>query len=296
MKTGAGHKKSISIRHFLFVLLFPLIVLLFGNFIGEFSTEMIDKLTNWQKGQGVWDRPLQLFINSTLVIGIAVFILWEKEKRGLTSLGLAPIKGFMGTYLRGWLIGMGLLLMVAFGVVGLGYGQIKGYGISKLDLFPFILAILAWAMQGASEELIMRGYMFNDLRGKSNISLALIISSTYFAWLHLSNNGITPLSFINIILAGLFFAFYYLKEGNLWGACGFHSAWNFAQENLLGLPVSGHRIGGGSILELKLQEQDVLIAGGLFGLEGSIVCTAVLLIGSIILWFHIKNKDLIDRR
>ena len=231
MKIDTGHEKSISIRHFLFVMLFPLIVLFFGSFIGEFSTEMIARFT------------------------------------------------------------IGLLLMVAFGVVGLGYGQIKGYGISRLDLFPFILAILAWAMQGASEEIIMRGYMFNDLKGKSNISLALIISSTYFAWLHLSNNGITPLSFINIILAGLFFAFYYLKEGSLWGACGFHSAWNFAQENLLGLPVSGHRIGGGSLLELKLQEQEALIAGGPFGLEGSIVCTGVLALGILILCLRLKKKQ-----
>ncbi|WP_180270837.1 CPBP family intramembrane glutamic endopeptidase [Sporanaerobium hydrogeniformans] len=183
-----------------------------------------------------------------------------------------------------------MLIISGLIIVGLGYGTLHFVGITEENRHLFLLMVLAWGIQGASEELLVRGYMFQELREKASVSLALMLSSSYFAILHLGNQGITIISFINIILAGLFFALYYWQQGDIWGACGFHSAWNFTQGNLLGLPVSGLSLGGGSIMHLQFKAGNEFITGGVFGVEGSSICTAILLIGIGVLYLLLYKQ------
>lgn len=58
---------------------------------------------------------------------------------------------------------------------------------------------------------------------------------------------------------------------------GFHVAWNFAQGSGFGFLVSGKESPGGSLVALQAKGNE-LLAGGDVGPEGSVLCTAVLLL------------------
>lgn len=74
------------------------------------------------------------------------------------------------------------------------------------------------------------------------------------------------------------FGLYVIKTNDLWGACGMHSAWNFAQGNLFGFEVSGLNVSVGSLFDFNLNGNS-LISGGVFGPEAGLASTIILIIG-----------------
>ena len=70
-----------------------------------------------------------------------------------------------------------------------------------------------------------------------------------------------------------------------------HSAWNFAQGNLFGIPVSG-LTGSPSPLTATLSDGLTWVSGGDFGIEGGLAATAVLLLGcGIVLLLPTKSRE-----
>ena len=123
----------------------------------------------------------------------------------------------------------------------------------------------------------------NVLGARYNIALGLIISSTLFGALHLGNENVNYVALLNIILVGILFGLYVIKTNDLWGACGMHSAWNFAQGNLFGFEVSGINTSVGSLIDLNLTGSN-FISGGQFGPEAGIAATIVLITGIFIVY------------
>ena len=62
----------------------------------------------------------------------------------------------------------------------------------------------------------------------------------------------------------------------IWGACGWHTAWNWTMGNLFGLNISGHEPTGGTLFNLKPIGTSLLSGGG-YGPEGSLFGTLVFL-------------------
>lgn len=133
----------------------------------------------------------------------------------------------------------------------------------------------------AGEELLMRGYPFQALYTRHGAFWTLLVTSIFFAGLHIANPNITVLSLVNIFLAGVLLGSAYLATGSLWFPIGLHFGWNFIQGSVLGFPVSG------LIREsvyVAVPVGPVGISGGLFGLEGSAIATVVLALGAAVLW------------
>lgn len=117
---------------------------------------------------------------------------------------------------------------------------------------------------------------------------AILTNALFFAALHLMNNGITVLAFINLALFGIFASLYFIRRGNIWGIGAFHSIWNLVQGNFYGIRVSGMPMGN-SLFETVSQEGKDLFNGGAFGMEGSIWVTVVLAAGIVFLYIW-KNQ------
>jgi membrane protease YdiL (CAAX protease family) len=115
-----------------------------------------------------------------------------------------------------------------------------------------------------------------SLSNRCHKALAVGISSVTFALLHLANPGISLLALLNLTLFGVFMAVYILRTDDIWGACAIHSAWNFAQGNLVGIRVSGTAQLPTVAVMQPLGEQ-TLFHGGDFGLEGGLIVTFVTL-------------------
>ena len=185
-------------------------------------------------------------------IALAVF-LWVRyrEKRPFSSLGFYKqdwfknlLKGFLKEgwlkeLSRGFLIGAVQFSLVVVLLLVTGTGSLK-LGQVNLQSLIFVLAIIPfWILQGGTEELVTRGWLFPAVSAKSNIFIGILISSALFGALHLFNPGVSVLSIVNIILDGIFACFLMLKYDNMWVLAGMHGAWNFVQGNIYGIQVSG---------------------------------------------------------
>ncbi|MFS9016022.1 CPBP family intramembrane metalloprotease [Streptococcus cristatus] len=228
-------------------------------------------------------------LGSFFFMALLVF-LWVKfrEKRPFSSLGFFK-EGWLKELGRGFLIGAVQFSLVVVLLLVTGTGSLK-FGQVNLQSLIFVLAIIPfWILQGGTEELVTRGWLFPAVSAKSNIFIGILISSVLFGALHLFNPGVTVLSIVNIILDGIFACFLMLKYDNMWVLAGMHGAWNFVQGNIYGIQVSGQGAST-SILNYSSQSSVDLLSGGAFGAEGSIFSSIVLIGCTAYLYWSLKKE------
>ena len=229
---------------------------------------------------------VSLFLTVITTGGALIYCLCI-EKRSALSMGFR--KGtFWRSYSKGFLIGTGLLLLCC----GIGY-ILGGFTVSSvMTLTPAygVLFLLGFVIQGSSEEVLLRGYFMMSLSNRCRTAWAVGISSVVFSLLHIANPGFGLLPFINISLFGMFMGLYVYREGDLWGACAIHSAWNFVQGNILGVQVSGTGTLP-TLWQFQPIEGKTLISGGTFGIEASIIVTAVLLATIAITCSNVSSRN-----
>jgi len=223
-----------------------------------------------------------------LPIILLVFLYMKVvEKRSFRTMGFEK-KGYK-KYLTGFLFGL-VLFSIAV-VLSILFGGMTMKLSFQASFLPAIITILlGFLIQGASEEVVFRGWVLPVVGARYNLKIAIILSSALFALLHGLNPGITLLSVVNLVLFGVFAAVYALQEESLWGICGFHSAWNWIQGSVFGVKVSGTTVPGGSIFITTPVESNDLISGGAFGIEGSILCSIVFIVGIVYCIKKIKNN------
>ncbi len=140
------------------------------------------------------------------------------------------------------------------------------------------------------EELFYRGYLFQRIIEISGVSFAVVILSIIFASTHYFNPESTFLSVINTFFAGIFFSLLYIKTGSLWAPIAAHVTWNIVLGDFLGLPVSGlNSYFGNNLLVTNLTNKYLLLTGGYYGPEASLVCTIGILIG---IYFIVKSNSI----
>ena len=231
-----------------------------------------------------------LYVMFGTVIG-AIF-LWVRfyEGRPFNTIGLTK-EGALKKYMFGFATGilMNTLvvgIMAIFGSIELTsenapLTDINAIGVVTIFLFGFVI-------QGASEELLTRGWMFQVIGARYKPWLGVLITSIFFAAVHLGNSGINPFAVINLFLFALLMTLFVMRDGSIWAACGWHSAWNWTLGNVYGLSVSG-RGDVISIFDLNTTGNEILSGGG-FGPEGSVITTLVLFVAIIWTGITIKNN------
>ena len=230
----------------------------------------------------------------SFVIILFLFIFWVKviEKNDLSSLGFVK---------RNWLkyLAWGILMsLVQMGVIALIY-QGSGIGtfeLNELSLEPilFILGLFPfWLLQGGTEEVATRGWLLTRIAARTNLPLAIAISSSLFGILHMGNAGVTFLSVLNIILDGVLAGLLFIYTDSIWLVVAQHGTWNYVQGNLLGFQVSGTGADA-SIFSFTMGDGPDWLTGGAFGAEGSIITTLVLLVSLVIVYRLGERKEKFD--
>lgn len=193
-------------------------------------------------------------------------------------------------YIVGFILGAVYFTVIMIIVVLLG-GMRIGFNVdfSVGTLGGVLLLLLGFTIQGSAEEVAMRGYILQVVAKRNGLWFGIIANSILFAILHGTNSGITVIPVINLFLFGLFASLMTVYYGNILPVCGFHVAWNWFQGSFYGILVSGQRLPGGSVLVSKVVQGKDYISGGDFGIEGSLVCTAVLIIG-IVYYYIMANR------
>lgn len=284
-----AEKSKVHRNVFWFVILACLIM-----FLGAIPTETLNYVINH-----FYNLP-EIFNTTvfTLILGfgslslITFGIVKYSEKRSIRDLGFFR-ENWIKKYFSGFAIGLLFMCGSALVIYLLGGYSLTSHaanlGFSKTPTILFIL--LGWIIQSGTEEVVTRGWMLPLLGRKYNVPFAIIISSSLFAILHIFNGHISVIPLVNLFLYGIFAALFVIYTKDLWRICGLHAAWNWAQGNLLGVEVSGQDIPGGAFIKLSAQGND-LISGGEFGVEGSLVCSLLLLVLSTYLILKLlKRKE-----
>ena len=227
----------------------------------------------------------------SFVFILLLFIFWVKviEKNSLSTLGFVK---------RNWLkyLVWGILLsLLQMGVIALVYqvGGIGSFELNELSLEPilFILGLFPfWLLQGGTEEVATRGWLLTRIAARSNLPLAIAISSSLFGILHMGNAGVTFLSVLNIILDGVLAGLLLIYTDSIWLVVAQHGIWNYVQGNLLGFQVSGTGADA-SIFSFSMGSGPDWLTGGEFGAEGSIITTIVLLLSLVIVYRLGERKE-----
>ncbi len=232
-----------------------------------------------------WLNAASLF--ATVGMIIAVFYYCSKfEGRRIFTLGFVK-KGAVSEYIVGLFIGI-FMFALSYGIIVLsGEFELPKFN-GGVNAWMILLFFGGFLVQGLSEEVLVRGYLFVSCGARKDVPSAVIISSLFFAFLHYGNIGINIIGFINLFLFGVFASLYFLRRGSIWGISAIHSMWNFAQGNVFGCAVSGNS-GMDSIFATSSQGTLTLFNGGQFGPEGGLGVTIVLVL-AIILLLPTKNK------
>lgn len=157
----------------------------------------------------------------------------------------------------------------------------------------FILLFAAVFIQSSAEEWICRGFLYQRLiRSYKSPAAASVGNAFLFTALHLMNDGVTVLSVLNIFLTGIMFSLIIYYVNSIWCAMAVHTAWNFTQNILFGLPNSGLVVPW-SIFRLDVSTAKNSFAYNVgFGIEGTIFADIVLVLAcaGIYLWGRKNGK------
>jgi membrane protease YdiL (CAAX protease family) len=189
----------------------------------------------------------------------------------------------------GLLAGAAEIILVFGCLTALGAARVA-WGLRAVPPKTIAMA-LGWVfvsciMGPVLEEVLTRGYWFQNIRRGWGILPATVVNALLFGSLHLFNPNAKLLGAVNIALIAVLFVLGMLWFRSLWFPIGWHAAWNFGQFFVVGLPNSGISVSSlglnGTTLLASEVSGPLWLTGGGFGMEGSVVQTIVLT-GAIVL-------------
>lgn len=213
------------------------------------------------------------------------------DRRSFTSLGvkwdhLAWRDLLMGIGLAGAMIALIFLMEWA-----LGWLVFQGFAWDSRSLDALLLSLVYSALLfvgvGWTEELLSRGYWLQNLSEGINRGWGVLLSSFLFALAHLSNPNFSWMALLGLFASGLFFAFAYLRTGQLWLPIGLHIGWNFFEGSVFGFQVSGLEM---ERLILQEVHGPAFFTGGGFGPEAGLILFPVLLLTSWVIYHYTRDR------
>lgn len=271
----------------LWLYLETIVMVLLGQFLGVLLVEgsmlllsgiipNIYEMPAWTTG-----ASYAMFIGMWLV-GLLWIGLSKKDRGILKTLWTAPEGNKISCFLLGIVIGTGLngvCILVAY----LNKDIVLFY--DAFHPLSFVIIFICVFIQSAAEEFLCRGFLYQRLRRSyKHPAVAIFGSSLLFAILHLGNEGVTVLSIVNIVLVGILFALMVYYMDSIWCAFAVHTAWNFTQNIVFGLPNSGITVPY-SVWKLDVASARNSFAYNVgFGIEGTVMADIVLLIACIVVF------------
>ena len=241
------------------------------------------------------DEIVNLLPNYANLVFVIITIVYCRviEKKKIQSLG---INKKIYDYLTGTILAITLLFVIIS--VSCGLDAISYCGINKdVNVMSLMLWLLAFVIQGATEEIMTRGFLLKSLQKKIATPKAIIISSTAFTLLHLpslleADTIYVIVGVINLYLVSAIFSILVLLRGNIWIACGLHSVWNYILYSVMGLTVSGGENASTGVINFEIKETNIF-NGAEYGIEASIITTVIL--GIVLIPMIKKMKGRVDK-
>lgn len=223
----------------------------------------------------------------------SVVLFWKLlDKKPIRNMGLINIK-------KG---SRDLIIGLIFGAVSMTFVFVFLLNTSNITLtnpltnpnftLSMFTEMILFIFVGINEEMFARGYCMSVLNQTGNKWVVILVSSAIFALMHSGNPHMGWLSYLNLFLVGLLFAYMFVKSKNLWLSIGYHITWNYFEGTVFGFQVSG--LNEASMYSVKNIGSNI-VTGGQFGPEAGLVVTLVVFLGFIYLWKFYNPSDSITR-
>lgn len=188
--------------------------------------------------------------------------------------------------LPGFLKGTGIGLALILACTGLMFinGNVDFF-YTKFEMSSILSYLMFFIFVGISEEFVFRTFPLVVFAERYKIWVSIFLNGLLFGLIHISNPNFSVFAMINITLCGIVFALITLQKRNIWWSVGMHFGWNFCQGTLLGFKVSGIDAPG---LIVSRPVGNATFSGGNFGIEGSVICTFILVL--YLVWLIRKQK------
>lgn len=240
---------------------------------------------------GTWADFVPLY--GFLGFGLITLLYVKKiEKRDLSAINVFLNLRSLIQFIVNFLWGLVLVGMFVFILVTTGQFEFLGFG--SIDGTFLILGLLAYVIQGTTEELMTRGFLQNSLDQRTSTATAIFISALFFSLPHLLSvmemeGIIAVVSLVNLLLVSILFSLAMIKDNSLASVAGLHVGWNFCLSLILGLQVSGGDSVPG-LLQFASRSTNELLTGGNYGIEASILLMPVLILLNLVYIMLIKGR------
>lgn len=243
----------------------------------------------------IMNNELIFLVSVALSNGVSIIsciIVWRwLDKKKIREMGLTSIKSNSKEFLVGLVAGAITISIVSIGIICFGNVEFVN-PVNKPNIsLSLVYGLIAFAFVGFGEEILSRGYIMSVLKQTRSKWVVLVGPALIFAMLHLANNGISILAFINLFLVGLLFAYMFMKSKNIWMPIGYHITWNYFQGYIWGFGVSGNDVQG--LYKIK-NVSDNIINGGAFGPEGGLMVTIVICLTFGFVYWYYKDESIDD--
>ena len=201
-----------------------------------------------------------------LLLGLLGLLLFRQMPR-VGRLGATTLLG-----LASGAIAVALLV----GIAGAGGIAHPATAISpRVSPALFATGTLLMVLQVASEEVLFRGLALPVLARAGGVPFGVIVSSAGFTLVHAFGDWTSPISLLNILLAGAWFALLACRSGGLAAPIAAHFAYNWTEAMLFGAAPNPGLGAFGSILDVELSGKAIW-GGSVEGFNASIVLTLIL--------------------
>ncbi len=225
----------------------------------------------------IWRFFAELIPLTIMILFTVVFWLIEKKTVNI------PIKENIGN---------GTLAGIAIGIIWIGTAssilvfskQLAITGKNEVSLLW--LWILSAFLNVIMQELLVRGYMYQLLKERYNLPVAVVVTTAIFTFMHGGAFEAGVISVINVVTMCLFTTALYESEKTILAPIMAHSIWNIIGALILG----GVSLADDypSILTMTASANKML-SGGAYKIEASIVVTILNVILMGIFYFRYRK-------
>lgn len=234
------------------------------------------------------ESPVQETIGAlfTLVGTIVVVGIFRRyiDEESFRSMGFYR-SGILNETLFG--LGLGALILATGFIALVSIHEINWLGL-KVEPDNIFLGFGLFVLVALAEELLLRGYVLNNLMKSMNRLIALAVSAVMFSLIHVFNSNFSWIGFWSLLLAGILLGLPYIYTKSLWLPIALHFSWNFFQGTIFGFNVSGHVTYS---LFTQSRTADTIWNGGKFGFEGSVLSLILQIIAIGGLWWYYSKSS-----
>ena len=126
-------------------------------------------------------------------------------------------------------------LCVAAGFIWLNATMVTGTDSEAFPGSTIALGLAISVLTVGAEEILFRGWLLSALQDRAGPAAAVVLSAAVFSGFHMLGGPQTPISLVNLMLGGIWFALLAQRSGGLLAPFFAHFGWNVTEELGFGL-------------------------------------------------------------